>query len=143
MPGVSREDAEHSLDLDKKARPIKQQLRRFAQDRKETIREEVTRLLTASFIREVAHPDWLANPVLVKNKNGEWSMCVDCTDLNKHCPKDPFPLPRINQVVDSMAWCVLLFFLDCYSGFHQIAPQESYQEKMSFITPSGPTATTP
>jgi len=119
MPGVSREDAEHSLDLDKKARPIKQQLRRFAQDRKEAIRVQVTWLLTAGFIREVTHPDWLANLVLVKKKNGEWRMCVDYTDLNKHCPKDPFPLPRIDQVVDSTAGCVLLSFLDCYSGYHQ------------------------
>ena len=79
-------DAEHSLDLDPKARPIKQRLRRFAQDRKEAIRVEATQLLAASFIREVAHPDWLAIPVLVKKKNGEWRMCVDYTDLNKHCP---------------------------------------------------------
>ena len=62
-------------------------------------------------------------------------MCVDYTDLNKHCPKDPFPLPRIDQVVDSMAGCVLLSFLNCYSGYHQIALKESNQEKTSFITP--------
>jgi len=137
MPGVSREDAEHSLDLDKKARPIKQQLRRFAQDRKEAIRVQVTWLLTAGFIREVTHPDWLANLVLVKKKNGEWRMCVDYTDLNKHCPKDPFLLPRIDQVGDSTAGCVLLSFLDCYSGYHQIALKESDQKKTSFITPFG------
>ena len=51
-------------------------------------------------------------------------MCVDYKDLNKHCPKDPFPLPRIDQVVDSTAGCTLLSFLDCYSGYHQIAPEE-------------------
>ena len=68
MPGILREEVEHSLDLDKKARPVKQRLRRFAQDRKGAIRVEVTRLLAASFIREVAHPDWLANPVLVKKE---------------------------------------------------------------------------
>ena len=64
-------------------------------------------------------------------------MCVDYTDLNKHCPKDPFPLPRIDQVVDSTAGCVLLSFLDCYSGYHQIALKESDQENTSFITPFG------
>ena len=64
-------------------------------------------------------------------------MCVDYTDLNKHCPKDPFPLPRIDQVVDSTAWCVILSFLDCYSGYHQIALKESDKEKTSFITPFG------
>jgi hypothetical protein len=103
MPGVPREEAEHSLDLDTKARPVKQRLRRFAQDRKEAIMVEVFWLLTAGFIRKVAHPHWLANPVLVKKKNGEWRMCVDYADLNKHFPKDPFPLPCIDQVVDSTA----------------------------------------
>ena len=62
-------------------------------------------------------------------------MCVDYTDLNKHCPKDPFPLPRIDQVVDSTAGCALLSFLDCYSGYHQIALKKSDQEKTSFIMP--------
>jgi hypothetical protein len=64
-------------------------------------------------------------------------MCVDYTDLNKHCPKDPFPLPRIDHVVDSTAGCALLFFLDCYSGYHQITLKKSDQEKTSFITPFG------
>ena len=63
-------------------------------------------------------------------------MCVDYTDLNKHCPKDPFPLPHIDQVIDSTVGCVLLSFLDCYSGYHQTL-KESDQEKMSFITPFG------
>ena len=64
-------------------------------------------------------------------------MCVDYTDLNKHCPKDPFPLPCIDQVVDSTAGCALLSFLDCYSGYLQIALKKSDQEKTSFITPFG------
>ena len=134
MPGVPREETEHSLDLNEKARHVKQWLRRFAQDRKEAIRVEVIRLLAASFIREVTHLEWLANPVLVIKKNGELRMCVDYTDLNKHCPKDAFPLPRIDQVFDSTAGCVLLSFLDCYSGYHQIALKKSDQEKTSFIT---------
>ena len=64
-------------------------------------------------------------------------MCVDYTDLNKHCPKDPFPLPRIDQVVDSTARCALLSYLDYYSGYHQITLKKSDQEKTSFITPFG------
>jgi hypothetical protein len=64
-------------------------------------------------------------------------MCVDYTDLNRHCPKDPFGLPRIDQVVDSTAGCDLLCFLDCYSGYHQIAIKEEDQEKTVFITPFG------
>jgi hypothetical protein len=82
-------------------------------------------ILAAGFIREVFHPEWLANPVLIRKKNSnEWRMCVDYTDLNKHCPKDPFGLPRIDQVIDSTAGCGLLCFLDCYSGYDQIAIKE-------------------
>jgi hypothetical protein len=87
------------------------------------------------FIKEVYHPDWLANPVLVRKKNNEWRMCVDYTDLNKHCPKDPFGLPRIDEVVDSTADCELLSFLDCYSSYHQITLNKDNQIKTSFITP--------
>lgn len=64
-------------------------------------------------------------------------MCVDYTDLNKHCPKDPFGLPRIDQIVDSTAGSALLSFLDCYSRYHQIALREEDQSKTSFITPFG------
>jgi len=64
-------------------------------------------------------------------------MCVDYTNLDKHCPKDPFPLQRIDQVVDSTTGCALLPFLDCYSGYHQIALKKSDQKKASFITPFG------
>jgi hypothetical protein len=62
-------------------------------------------------------------------------MCIDYTDLNKHCPKDPFPLPRIDQVVDSMAGNVLLYFLDCHLGYHQIAMHPDDKDKTAFITP--------
>ena len=83
------------------------------------------------------HLEWLANPVLVRKKNNEWRMCVDYINLNKHYPKDPFGLPRIDEVVDSTAGCELLSFLDCYSGYHQIALKKDDQIKTSFITPFG------
>ena len=70
------------------------------------------------------HLEWLANPVLVRKKYKEWIMCVDYTDLNKHYPKVPFGLPRIDEVIDSMTGYKLLCFLDCYSGYHQIALKE-------------------
>jgi hypothetical protein len=112
-----------------KATPKRQHLCCFADDRRGAIKKELAELLAASFIREVFNPEWLANPVLVRNKNSnEWRMCVDYTDLNKHCPKDPFGLLRIDQVIDSMAGCDLLCFLDCYSGYHQITIKEEDQE---------------
>jgi hypothetical protein len=93
--------------------------------------------LGADFIKEVYHLDWLTNLVLVPKKNKEWRMCVDYTNLNKACKKDPFRLPRIDQVVDSMADCSILSFLDCYSRYHQIPLKEEDQIKTSFITPFG------
>jgi gamma-glutamylcysteine synthetase len=84
---------EHELHLYPKAKPIKQQLHRFAQDQKDVIKSEIARLLDASFIKEVYHPDWLTNPVPVIKKNKYWRMCIDYTNLNKACKKDPFNLP--------------------------------------------------
>jgi hypothetical protein len=62
-------------------------------------------------------------------------MCIDYTNLNKHCPKDPFGLPRIDQVVHFTTGCKLLCFLDCYSSYHQIVLKEEDQIKTSFIMP--------
>jgi hypothetical protein len=137
MPGVPRELAEHRLEVNKTARPIKQKLRRFAKGRKQAIEVEVCKLLAASFIRECQDPVWLANPVLVPKKTGGLRICIDYTDLNKHYLKDLFPLPCIDQVVDSTAGSVLLCFLDCYSGYHQIALHPNDEEKTTFITPHG------
>src|SRR3954465_2894808 len=77
---------------------------------------------------EVFYPEWLANPVLVLKKNETWRMCIDYTDLNKACPKDPFALPRIDQIIASSAGCELLCFLDAYSGYQKIKMDLEDQE---------------
>jgi hypothetical protein len=118
MPGVPRELAEHALNVWPDAKPVKQPLRRFAEEKRKAIGEEIAWLLAAGFIMEVFYPDWLVNPVLVVKKNNTWQMCIDYTSLNKACPKDPFALPRIDQVIDSTAGCDQLSFLDTYSGYH-------------------------
>src|SRR3989337_2440706 len=120
MPGVLRELAEHNLNVDPKFKPVCQYLRRFNEERRKAIGEEVVRLLASGFIVEVFHPEWLANPVLVLKKNMTWRMCVDYIDLNKACPSDPFALPRIDQIIDATMGCESLCFLDAYSGYHQI-----------------------
>jgi hypothetical protein len=135
MKGIPREVAEHKLNIKPGSKPVKQRLRRFNDDKCKAIGEEILKLLSAGFIREVFQPEWLANPVLVRKKNKKWRMCVDYTSLNKACPKDPFPLPRIDQVVDSTAGCETLCFLDAYSGYHQIAMCIADQLTTSFITP--------
>ena len=93
MPGVPRELAEHTLNIDPKFKPVRQFLRRFNEERRKAIGEEVARLLAAGFIVEVFHPEWLANPVLVLKKNGTWRMCVDYTDLKQGLPCRPFCSP--------------------------------------------------
>jgi hypothetical protein len=125
MPGIPREVTEHSLDILPHSHAVQQRLRRFDEERRRTIGVELQKLLEAGFIKEVFHPTWLANLVLVKKKNGKWRMCVDYTSLNKACPKVSFPLPRIDQIVDSTTGCQLFFFLDAYSGYHQIKMKES------------------
>jgi hypothetical protein len=124
-PGVPRRLIEHSLNVDPKATPKRQHLHHFADDQRDAVKKELSKLLAAGFIREVFHPEWLANHVLVRKKNtNEWRMCVDYTDLNKHCPKDPFELPWIDQVIDSTTGYDPLCFLDCYSEYHQIPIKE-------------------
>jgi hypothetical protein len=125
MPDIPRDVAEHSLDIRAGVRPVKQPLRRFDEEKRRAIGEEVHKLIAAGFIKEVFHPEWLANPVLVKKKGGKWRMCVDYNGLNKACPKVPYPLPRIDQIVDSTTRCETLSFLDAYSGYHQIKMKES------------------
>ena len=89
-------------------------------DRYQVLKDEVDKLLTFDFIIESFYPSWLANPILVKKHNSKWRTYVDFTDLNKACPKDNFPLPRIDHLVDTTSRNQLLSFIDAYSGYNQI-----------------------
>ena len=84
------------------------------------IMEEVEKLLTASFIREVFYPEWLTNVVMVKKSNQKWRMWVDFTDLSHAYPKDRFLLPRIDQLMDFTAGHELLTLIDAFSSYNQI-----------------------
>src|SRR3954464_2454265 len=130
MPGVPREFAEHALNVFLDAKPVKQSIRRLSEPRTEAIRVEVNRLLDANFIREIKESEWLANTVMVPKKDTDiLRMCVDFTLLNKHCLKDHFPLPWIDQIIDSTAVCEKLSFLDAYSGYNQIRLKVKDQKK--------------
>ena len=135
MPGIPRELAEHKLNVDPKARPVKESLRWFSSEKRKAIGQEVARLLAARFIREIFLSEWLANPVMVPKKDKSWRTCVDFRHINKVCPKDHFPLPYIDQIVDSTSGCERLCFLDAYSGYHQIRLYEQDELKTTFITP--------
>ena len=106
-------------------------------ERQQFIAEDIKMLAATGLVRGVLHPTWLANPVVVRKANGKWRLCIDFTDLNKACPEDPFPLPRVDQIMDSTSGCDLLSFLDAYSGYHQIFISKEDEEKTSFITPCG------
>ena len=120
MLGIPREVTKHTLKIKPGSKPVKQHLCHFDEKKHRVIGEEITKLLVDGFIKEVYHPEWLANPILVQKKSGKWRMCVDYIGLNKACPKDPFPLPRIDQVVDSTSGCETLCFIDAYSKYHQL-----------------------
>jgi hypothetical protein len=111
MPEIPRKVIEHHLKIYPDTRPVQQRPRKQSVERQNFICEEVKKLLDAGFIREVHHPRLLANPVFVPKANKKLRMCIDYTSLNKACPKDPFPLPRIDQIVDSTSECDLLCFL--------------------------------
>jgi hypothetical protein len=137
MPGIPREVIEHHLKINPDARPVSQKPRRQSVERQDFIRKEVRKLLDAGFIEEVHHPVWLANPVILPKANGKLRMCIDYTSLNKACPKDSYPLPHIDQIVDSTSGCDLLSFLDAYSGFHQIQMSREDRKHTAFVTVDG------
>ena len=137
MPGIDPSVIVHRLNVNPASSPIRQKKWVFGQERDKAVVEEVRKLLEASFIREVYYPDWLANVVMVKKNNGKWRMCVDFTDLNRACPKDSYPLPRIDTLVDSTAKHELLSFMDAFSGYNQIKMKDEDQEKTSFVTSQG------
>ena len=137
MTGISHTHASHRLNVSPSAKPVRQKARRFHPDCHLVIQTEVDNLLHNGFIRAVKYPEWLVNMVVVPKKGNKWRVCVDYTDLKDACPKDSFPLPRIDQIVDSSARYGMLSFLDAFSGYHQIPMNPSDAEKTSFITPYG------
>ena len=137
MPSIDPSVITHRLNIYPSSKPVRQKKRVFAPKRDNAIKEEVQKLTLAKFIREVYYPDWLANVVMVNKANGKWRMCVDFTDLNKVCPKDSYPLPHIDQLVDSTAGHKLLSFMNAFSGYNQIRMNEADQEKTLFVTSQG------
>ena len=137
MRGIDLAIITHRLNASPSFKPVKQKRRSFAPERQKAINEEVGKLLQTGAIREVEYPEWLANVVLVKKANGKWRLCIDFTDVNRACPKDSFPLPRIDLIVDATADHELLSFMDAFSGYNQISMDPDDQENTSFVTGQG------
>jgi hypothetical protein len=118
-------------------RQKKQRLRKIFDEKTEATKAEVHHLSEANFIEPISYPRWLANVVMVQKKSGKWRMCIDFTSLNKACPKDNFPLPWIDKIVDSATGCEVMSLLEFFSGYHQIYMKEEDKASTSFITPFG------
>ena len=86
----------YHLNVNPSITPERQPPRCSSREHVEAVKSEVTKLKQAGAIKKVFYPQWLANTVVVKKKTGKWRMCVDFTDLNRACPKDPFPMPQID-----------------------------------------------
>ena len=137
MGGIDPVIFTHRLNVSPSFKLVKKKRRSFAPERQKAINEEVSKLLHAGAIREVEYLEWLANVVLVKKANGKWRLCIDFTNVNRACPKDSFPLPRIDLIVDSTAGHELLSFMDAFSRYNQISMDPDDQEKTSFVTGQG------
>ena len=130
--------ASHKLNIIAKAKPVRRKIRRFHPDCHQIIQIEVDNLLSAGFIREVKYLEWLANVVVVPKKGGKWRVCVDYTDLNEACPKDSFPLPLIDYIIDASSGHGMLSFLDALSGYHKILMPLPDVDKTTFIAQHRP-----
>ena len=137
MGGVDRAVITYRLNVNPSFKPFKQKIRSFSPERQKAINEEVSKLLQAKAIREVEYPEWLANVVPIKKANGKWQLCIDFININRAYPKDSFPLPRIDLIVDATAGHELLSFMDAFSSYNQISMDPSDQEKTSFVTSQG------
>ncbi|CAA0827440.1 Unknown protein, partial [Striga hermonthica] len=132
-PGV----ASHKLNHDRTIRPVVQKRRKLGSDRHKALEEEVKKLIDNKFIKEAKYPTWVSNPVLVKKSNGLWRLCIDFSNLNKACPKDSYPLPHIDYMVDATSGHELMSFMDAYSGYNQIPMDPEDSEHTSFYSARG------
>lgn len=137
MPGIDPTIMSHKLNIKPKTMPVPQKRRAFDDEKYQAIHDEVTRLEEISFISEAQYPQWILNVFTIKKANRKWRMCVDFKTLNNAYPKNSFPLPRIDQLVDGNAGHELLSMMDAYSGYNQILMDPADQEATTFVTDRG------
>jgi hypothetical protein len=135
MPGLKRDLVKLKLPIKDGKKPIKQTPRRFAPEILTKIKKEVERLLRCNFIRTTRYVDWIANIVPVIKKNGSLRVCIDFRDLNAATPKDEYPMPVAEMLVDSVAGYEYLSMLDGYSGYNRIFIAEEDVSKTAFRCP--------
>jgi hypothetical protein len=134
MPGLDTDIVVHKIPLKPKCKPVRQALRRMKLEVILKIKEEVEKQLKAGFLSTVTYSDWIANIVPVPKKDGKVRICVDYRDLNRAIPKDNFPLPHIDTLVDNTATNVVFSFMDGFSGYNPIKMAEEDKSKTAFVT---------
>ena len=135
MPGLSRSIVEHRLPIKTGFRPFKQAPRRFRPELHEPIKAEITRLFEAKFIQPCRYAEWVSNIVPVWKKNGKLRVCVDFRDLNKATPKDEYPMPIADMLVDAASGHKMISFMDGNAGYNQIFMAEEDVPKTAFRCP--------
>ena len=135
MPRIDSKLLAHSLNVELGTRPVVQPMRTFHPEVEAQITQEVKKLLSAGFIKPIQHPRWLSNIVPVKKKNGQIWYCVDFRNLNKACPKDEFPLPNMDLLIDLAVGHAMFSFMDGFSGYNQIFMSSRDAEKTAFRIP--------
>ena len=135
-PGVDPSFICHHLNVNPSVTPKKQPLRHSSREHSDAVKHEVMKLKQEGAIKKVFYPEWLANTVAMRKKNRKWRVCMDFTDLNSVCLKDPFHMPWINQLVDATFGHPRMSFIDAFQGYHQILLALEDQEKTTFVTPT-------
>jgi hypothetical protein len=135
MPGIDLKIVEHEITTYPDAKPARQKLRPFNPKKAIAIKLEVEKFLKTGFIYPIHLTQWVSNPVSVNRKQATICVCTDFHDLNKACPKDSFPTPFIDQIIDECASCEAFSFMDGFSGYNQIQIKPEDQHKMTFICP--------
>jgi hypothetical protein len=137
MPGIDPSIIEHRIDTWPDITPVRQKQRPLHPAKASAIKAEVDKLRTAGFIYPIAYTSWVSNPVPVDKKQGTIRVCTEFRDLNNACPKDNFPTPFIDQIIDDCVGHEALSFMDGFSGYNQIQIHPADQYKTAFITPWG------
>ncbi|XP_050211341.1 uncharacterized protein LOC126661533 [Mercurialis annua] len=135
MPGLDPDIAEHKLPLKSGFRPFRQPPRRMSKEVDTLIQDEIKRLEDAKFIREAQYTEWLSNIVPVMKKNGKLRVCVDFRNLNLATPKDEYPMPVADMLIDRAAGHTILSFLDAHSGYNQVPISKEDISKTAFRCP--------
>jgi hypothetical protein len=137
MLGIDPEIVIHDIKTYPDAKPVRKHLHPVHPHKAAAIKLEVKKLLKSSFIYSVALTDWVSNLVPIDKKQGTIRVCVDYRDINKACPKDKFPTPFVDQIVDDYAGSEIFFLMDGFSGYNQINIVPEDQHKIVFICPWG------